>query len=414
MNNNDPNNNTANNTKMTPRMKAIYENASRTADRTLAKMRNNVSIGQMNSEQLKSYSSLVEKELYARLDTNEQESFKNSYAKMHELDDVERVTALESILKKRLEAEKTWYYKRSDPKSMSNEELQVYVRWRLKNEKRNKLIKTILTNTLVAILAFIWIIPIIWLVCCSLSAYSGIKVTQFFPSEWTFMNYVNAFKSDSVNQFGKWFMNTLIVAVCTCLISTTFTLFVAYATSIMRFKMRKPLMNIGVVLSLFPGMLSMIAVYFILKTFDLTNSHIGLILVYSASSGLGYLIAKGFFDTIPRALCEAARIDGCSNAGIFTKLIVPLSKPIIVYTVIASFLGPWMDFVFAKILLNSGVSANYTVAVGLYRMLDKSLINSYFSIFCACGIIISVPISILYVIMQRFYVEGVTGGAVKG
>ena len=182
----------------------------------------------------------------------------------------------------------------------------------------------------------------------------------------------------------------------------------------MRFPMRKPLMNMGVILNLFPGMLSMIAVYFVLKTFNLTNSYAGLIMVYSGSAGLGYLIAKGFFDTIPRALCEAARLDGCSEARIFSQIIIPMSRPIIVYTVISSFLGPWMDFVFAKMILNAGISENYTVAIGLYKMLDKSLINSYFTIFCCGGVLVSIPISVLFFIMQKFYVEGVTGGAVKG
>lgn len=158
----------------------------------------------------------------------------------------------------------------------------------------------------------------------------------------------------------------------------------------------------------------MIAVYFTLKTFSLTNSYAGLIMVYSASAGLGYLIAKGFFDTVPRALCEAARIDGCSEARIFFQVILPMSRPIVVYTVISSFLVPWMDFVYAKMILNAGISSQYTVAIGLYNMLDKSLINTYFTQFCAGGVLVSIPISILFMIMQKFYVEGITGGAVKG
>lgn len=277
-----------------------------------------------------------------------------------------------------------------------------------------RVLSKVLLNALVIFLAVFWVIPILWLVCTSFSAYSGMNVSTFFPQQWSAIHYVKLFQSDTVNQFRTWFMNTLKIAVFTCLISTCFVLMVAYATSVMRFKMRKPLMNMAVIMNLFPGMLSMIAVYFVLKTFGLTNSHIGLILIYSASSGLGYLIAKGFFDTVPRSLCEAARLDGCNEARIFFNVVVPVSKPIIVYTVISSFLGPWMDFVFAKIILNAGISANYTVAVGLYRMLDKSLINSYFTIFCCGGVIISIPISILYVVMQKFYVEGVTNGAVKG
>ena len=236
----------------------------------------------------------------------------------------------------------------------------------------------------------------------------------FFPEKWSIQGYVRLFHPDTVAQFPQWFINTFVVACATCIISTMFVLMVAYATSIMRFPMRKPLMNMAVILNLFPGMLAMIAVYFVLKTFNLTNSYAGLIMVYSASSGLGYLIAKGFFDTVPRALCEAARIDGCSEARIFFQMVIPMSRPIVVYTVINSFLAPWMDFVFAKMILNAGVSSKYTVAIGLYKMLDKQLLNDYFTQFCAGGVLVSIPISILFIIMQKFYVEGITGGAVKG
>ncbi len=284
----------------------------------------------------------------------------------------------------------------------------------MRKMKSNRASSIILHNVLIAFLAFVWLIPIIWLVCTSFSAYSGMNTSTFFPREWSLIHYQKLFQPDTVQQFPRWFMNTFIVACFTTVISTAFVLMVAYATSVMRFPMRKPLMNMGVILNLFPGMLSMIAVYFVLKTFNLTNSYAGLIMVYSGSAGLGYLIAKGFFDTIPRALCEAARLDGCSEARIFSTIIIPMSRPIIVYTVISSFLGPWMDFVFAKMILNAGISENYTVAVGLYKMLDKSLINSYFTIFCCGGVLVSIPISILFFIMQKFYVEGVTGGAVKG
>ena len=269
-------------------------------------------------------------------------------------------------------------------------------------------------NLLIAVLCLIWLIPIIWLVCMAFSADPNMNTNSFFPKEWSGKYFVQLFKADTVNQFGAWFLNTLKIAIFTCIISTSFVLMVAYATSFGRFKARKPLMNVAVMLNLFPGVLSMIAVYFTLRTFNLTNSHIGLILVYSASSGLGYLICKGFFDTVPRTLCEAAKLDGASEARVFWQIIIPTSRPIIVYTIISSFLNPWMDFVYAKMILNSGISDQYTVAIGLYKMLDKSLINNYFTIFCCGGIIISIPISILFFIMQKFYVEGITSGAVKG
>lgn len=280
---------------------------------------------------------------------------------------------------------------------------------------KKKYVKMTLHNLLLAFLAFIWLIPIVWLLVTSFSAYTGINTSTFFPENWSIANYRNLlFGADSVSQFPNWFKNTFLIALCTCVISSVFVLMVAYATSCMRFKARKPLMNLAVILNLFPGVLTMIAVYFILKTFNMTNNHWGMVLVYSAGSGLGYLIAKGFFDTVPASLREAAYLDGASEATIFFKVVIPMSRPIIVYTVISSFLTPWMDFVFSKMMLNNGISSQWTVAIGLYNMLEKSLINTYFTQFCAGGILVSIPISILFVIMQKFYVEGVTGGAVKG
>jgi arabinogalactan oligomer/maltooligosaccharide transport system permease protein len=278
-----------------------------------------------------------------------------------------------------------------------------------------KRVNSVIRHIVLAFLAFIWLIPIVWLLVTSFSTYPGINISHFFPEHWTLDNYKQLFfGADNVAQFPMWFMNTFIIAIFTCLISTCFVLMVAYATSCMRFPMRKALMNTGIILGMFPGVLSMIAVYFVLKSIGLTNSHFGMVLVYSASSGLGYLIAKGFFDTIPGSLRESARLEGASEATIFFRIVIPLSRPIIVYTVINAFLTPWMDFVYAKLILNSGISSDWTVAIGLYNMLDKTLINSYFSRFCAGGVIVSIPISILFIIMQKFYVEGITGGAVKG
>lgn len=276
-------------------------------------------------------------------------------------------------------------------------------------------IRSVLRHVVLAFLSIVWLIPIVWLLCTSFSEYPGINISHFFPEKWTLGNYkALLISADNVAQFPKWFMNTFVIAIFTCIISTCFVLMVAYATSCMRFKARKPLMNLGIILGMFPGVLSMIAVYFVLKSIGLTNSHIGMVIVYSAGSGLGYLIAKGFFDTISVSLREAAKLEGASEATIFLKIVVPLSRPIIVYTVINAFLTPWMDFVYAKLVLNSGISSDWTVAIGLYNMLDKTLINSYFSRFCAGGVLVSIPISILFVIMQKFYVEGITGGSVKG
>ena len=275
--------------------------------------------------------------------------------------------------------------------------------------------KSVLIHGILAILAVIWMIPIVWLLLTSFSGYDGMNTSRYIPETWSIANYTRIlFQPDTVAQFPKWFLNTLVIAIFTCLISTSFVLMVSYAMSCMRFKGRKALMNVAVMLQLFPAFLSMIAIYFILKAVNLTNSHFGMILVYSGASGLGYLVAKGFFDTIPVSLREAAYIEGASEAKTFFSIVLPLSTPIVVYTVISSFLVPWTDFIFAKIILNSGVSADWTVAIGLYNMLSRSLLPNYFSRFCAGGVLVGIPIGILFVIMQKFYVEGITGGSVKG
>lgn len=281
--------------------------------------------------------------------------------------------------------------------------------------KAKKVLKSIGRHGFLVLMSAVWLVPIVWILLTSFSTDPGINIRNFVPEEFTLVNYKNLlFGSDTVSQFPQWFMNTLIVAIFTCIVSTSFVLMVAYAMSCMRFKSRKTLMNLSVIINLFPGVLSMIAVYFVLKHVDLTNTYAGLIMVYSGSAGLGYLIAKGFFDTVPDTLREAAKIDGASEIRTFFQVVVPMSKSIIVYTVINSFLVPWADFVYARLILNSGLSKDWTVAIGLYNMLDKTLINHYFAQFCAGGVIVSIPISVLFVIMQKFYVEGITGGAVKG
>ena len=287
---------------------------------------------------------------------------------------------------------------------------------KLRSKKKTELVSTVVINVLIAIFALIWIIPIVWLLVTAFSKYTGIDTMHFFPAQgWTLNNFkVVLFEPDSVCQYVAWFKNTFVIAVFSCLISTTFVLMVSYAFSCMRFKGRQTMMKFSIILNMFPGVLSMIAVYFVMKQLGLTNSHVGMVIVYSAGSGLGYLICKGFMDTIPTTIREAARLDGASEAQIFFKIILPLSKPIIVYTVISAFLAPWADFVFAKLMLNSGISSDWTVAIGLYNMLGKDLKSHYFSIFCAGGLLISIPISVLFLLMQKYYVEGVTGGASKG
>lgn len=274
--------------------------------------------------------------------------------------------------------------------------------------------KTFLHHALLVLLAAIWLLPILWLVLTSFGVDEGPNIARFFPEEYTLRHYAELLHPDSVSNFPRWFTNTLIVAIFTCVISTAFVLMTAYAMSFLRFWGRRGLMNTAIILNLFPGFLGMIAVYFILREAGLTNSLMGLVIVYSANAGVDYLIAKGFFDTVSPSLREAAWVEGANEWVVFTRIILPLAKPIVVYTVISSFLYPWMDFVYASLIMTSGVAADKTVALGLFSLVDKTNRNHYFAQFCAAGVIVSLPISVLFIIMQRFYVEGVTAGATKG
>lgn len=276
---------------------------------------------------------------------------------------------------------------------------------------KERLVRTLIYIFLVT-LCVIWLVPFVYLIFQAFRGESTSMVTYFFPKEWSLKNFEVLFCKTN---FLKWYFNTLIISTANAILQTVIVLCVAYALSRMRFKGRKLLMNLMLVMGMFPGFLSMIATYFILKLFGLTSENAvpGLILIYAASSGMGYYIAKGFFDTIPRSLDEAARIDGASRSRVFFRIIMPMAKPIIIYTIMMAFIAPWGDFMYAS-LISFGHEEAYNVAVGLYKWLDKEHINSYFTIFCAGGLFVSVPVTALFMALQKYYVEGVTGGAVKG
>nr|WP_066718350.1 sugar ABC transporter permease [Clostridium sp. Marseille-P299] len=278
--------------------------------------------------------------------------------------------------------------------------------------KRRKFLTNTLVHIFLSVLAIIWIFPILWIIMTSFRVEQIPYMSYFFPKGFTLDNYIALFTDVRQFFFLRWFFNTLIVAIFSCLISTMYVLFISYSFSRTRFKARKPMMNLGLILNMFPGFMSMIAVYYILKGFGITQSLVALILVYSGSAGLGYYIAKGFFDTIPKAIDEAAMIDGATRWHVFTRITIPLSKPIIVYTILTSFMAPWVDFIFAKVIMGDNYK-NYTVALGLWTMLQKEYIQTWYTRFAAGAVCVSIPIALLFIVMQKYYVEGLSG-SVKG
>ena len=280
--------------------------------------------------------------------------------------------------------------------------------------------KRFITNSachvLLAILSFIWVLPIFYVILTSFRAETGTYKSYIFPKEYTLNNYINLFHGNNLINFPRWFMNTFIVALFSMLIAAFMVIAVSYVMSRLRFKMRKPFLNIALIIGMFPGFMSMIAVYYILKGLGFLETGelklLALILVNSAGAGLGFYMAKGFFDMIPRTIDEAAYIDGASKWQTFIHITIPMSKPIITYTLLTAFMGPWTDYIFAKVIMGSDTQY-YTIAIGLWTMLEKEYIEYYYTQFYAGCVLISIPIAILFMLTQSCYVEGVSG-AVKG
>lgn len=282
--------------------------------------------------------------------------------------------------------------------------------------KTKRTISNTITYVFLVIISIIWLFPFVCLFLQSLRSYNeggGGIVDYLLPKQFSLDSY--AFLLSKESQFLRWYGNTLIIASFVALFQTIIVLCVSYALSRMRFKGRTFLMKFWLILGMFPGFLTMICLYFLLKQFGLTQAGAipGLILISVASSGMGYYVTKGYFDTIPKALDEAARIDGASRARVFFTMIIPMSKPIIIYAALVAFMAPWCDYIFASYVA-FGYSDSYNVAVAMQRWVWTNDYQGYFTRFCAGGMLVAVPITILFICLQKYYVEGVTGGAVKG
>lgn len=273
-----------------------------------------------------------------------------------------------------------------------------------------------LANTVIYIvlilITVIWLFPFFGIVMESFKVNTQMMDGELFPEVFGFDNYIRLFEE---TDFLKWFGNTALMGVATALFQTLFVLMMSYALSRLRFKGRKGLMNLMLILGMFPGFLTMILIYKVFYDLGLTMemAPVGLIIVYCASSGMGYYISKGFFDTIPKTLDEAARVDGATRFQVFYKVIMPLSGSIIIYTILMGFMAPWGDFMMASYIIHEN-SQGMSVAVGMYEWLSKTNLNTHYTMFCAAGVIVAIPVIIVFLALQKYYVEGVTGGAVKG
>ena len=278
--------------------------------------------------------------------------------------------------------------------------------------KANRRLGNTVVYVILTIITLVWLFPFFGIVLESFRVESPMQQSYLWPKEFGWDNYVRLFtKTD----FLLWFKNTAIMGIATAVFQTFFVLSMSYVLSRLRFKGRKGLMNFMLILGMFPGFLTMILIYKVFVDLGLTMAMapVGLIIVYCASSGMGYYVSKGFFDTIPKSLDEAARVDGATRWQVFYKVIMPLSKPIVIYTILMGFMAPWGEFMLSSYIIHEN-SAGMNVAVGVYEWLSKTMVNENYTMFCAAGVIVALPVTLVFLMLQKYYVEGVTGGAVKG
>ena len=261
---------------------------------------------------------------------------------------------------------------------------------------------------LIAVALFV-IVPIFWIIISSFNQGNGLASATLIPKELTLDNYKNLFLNTN---YAKWFKNSFLIAVLNAVISVALIMLTAWIMSRFQFKGRKTGLMTILIISMFPTFLSMTAIYTLFWNFGLLNKPYALVIIY-ASGAIPYNVwlVKGYLDGIPKDIDEAAYIDGSTYFHTFTRIILPLSKPIITYCAVSQFMSPWMDYILPNLLLSS--DENKTLAVGLFSMISGKE-NSNFTMFAGGAVLIAVPITILFMFFQKYLVQGISAGANKG
>ncbi|MNO15749.1 Maltose transport system permease protein MalG [compost metagenome] len=273
---------------------------------------------------------------------------------------------------------------------------------------KQKLLLTVIYLILI-ITAIAVLYPVLWIVLGSFNPGDTINATTYLPESLTIKHYINLFTSTN---YLTWYKNTLFIAVMNMILSTVLVVSAAYAFSRFRFPGRKQGLMLMLVLQMFPSFMGMIAIYILLLQLNLLDNLWGLILVYAGGSiPFGTWLVKGYFDGLPRSLEEAAKIDGASHTTIFVRIMMPLSVPMFTFIAVNNFIGPWMDFIFARLVILS--DKNKTLAIGLFEMITGRT-NNDFTTFAAGAVLVAIPITILFLMLQKYIIEGLKAGANKG
>lgn len=253
--------------------------------------------------------------------------------------------------------------------------------------------------------------PLFWAVMMSVNPGTNMLVTNLFPDNPTLEHYKWLFTNPR-SDYLIWYKNSMFVAVLNAVGSVVITSLIAYAFSRYKFIGRKYGLYMFLLLQMFPALMGMVALYILLNTIGLTDSLWGLLLIYLGGQiPFNAWLVKGYFDTIPKELDEAAKIDGAGHLKIFWTIMLPLAKPILAVVALFNFMAPFMDFLLPRIVLTS--PENFTLALGLYNFINDQF-STNFTRFAAGAILIAIPIALVFLLLQRYLISGLTSGATKG
>ncbi|MEW9109130.1 sugar ABC transporter permease [Cytobacillus gottheilii] len=277
--------------------------------------------------------------------------------------------------------------------------------------KKNKIVRLTVSYLIIAFVVLIVIYPLLWVIGSSFNPGQSLSGSKMFPENPTLDHYRYLFDMEESN-YVKWYLNSLKISVMTMILTVITVSLTAYSFSRYRFVGRKNGLLTFLILQMIPNFAALIAIFVLATRTGLIDTHLGLILVYVGGQiPMNTWLMKGYLDTIPKELDESARMDGASHFRVFFQIIMPLAKPIVAVVALFSFIAPFGDFILARIILRT--DEKFTMAVGLYEMVAKQFGNE-FTKFAAGSVLIAIPIAILFLFFQKYFVSGLTAGGTKG
>jgi arabinogalactan oligomer/maltooligosaccharide transport system permease protein len=278
--------------------------------------------------------------------------------------------------------------------------------------KGNKFIRLLTSHSILIIIAVIIIYPLLWTVGASFNPGNSLVSNSIIPKNPTLDHYKELFAGKESLQYVHWYLNSIKISIFTMIGSVISVSFTAYAFSRFRFKGRKNALTLFLLLQMIPQFSALIALFVLAQMLHMMNSHWLLILLYIGGTiPMNTYLMKGYMDSIPMDLDESAKIDGASNTRIFLQIIMPLSRPMLAVVAMNGFTGPLGDFVMSSTILRTPES--YTLPIGLYTLVNEVMGASY-TTFAAGAILISIPIAIAFLMLQKHFVSGLTAGGTKG